>query len=220
MENAPKSCRPPVDTAHHHFVEGNVPLGSSCVVCLESFEMLEFNGLRCSRCGIFVHEKFCRSTLKKKIPVCEPHHHNLMLISPDSPVIFDPNLHLQRWTASCTPLAIFINPKSGGQVGKQLKSAFSSLLSPTQVFDLVDDKGPQKGLMSFAKQTKNFRVLVCGGDGTVGWVLNSLDDLQIDRPPVYFTLILTSYRLVSYHWEPEMTLQGLLVGVMDILGKN
>lgn len=49
LESAPKSCRPTTDSMHHHFVEGNIPLGSACVICNESFEMLEFNGLRCSR---------------------------------------------------------------------------------------------------------------------------------------------------------------------------
>ena len=35
------------------------------------------------------------------------------------------------------------------------------------------------------RQISNFRILVCGGDGTAGWVLSVLDELDIKpSPPV------------------------------------
>ena len=35
------------------------------------------------------------------------------------------------------------------------------------------------------KKVPNLRILACGGDGTAGWILSTLDRLQIEpRPPV------------------------------------
>ena len=33
------------------------------------------------------------------------------------------------------------------------------------------------------KDKKNLRVIACGGDGTVGWVLSVIDDMNLDYPP-------------------------------------
>lgn len=29
----------------------------------------------------------------------------------------------------------------------------------------------------------NFRILICGGDGTIGWVLSAIDKLKFESPP-------------------------------------
>ena len=33
------------------------------------------------------------------------------------------------------------------------------------------------------RHINNFRILACGGDGTAGWVLSVLDELDIKPPP-------------------------------------
>jgi hypothetical protein len=33
------------------------------------------------------------------------------------------------------------------------------------------------------KDVENFRILVCGGDGSVGWVLSCLDQFEFKSPP-------------------------------------
>jgi hypothetical protein len=33
------------------------------------------------------------------------------------------------------------------------------------------------------RDVKNYKVLACGGDGTVAWVLHVLDNLQLENPP-------------------------------------
>ena len=75
------------------------------------------------------------------------------------------------------PLIIFVNPKSGGNKGAKLLNAFTWLLNPRQVFDIMAMKGPKYGLEMYRKLLPRLRILVCGGDGTVGWVLASLDAL-------------------------------------------
>ncbi|CAH2003450.1 unnamed protein product [Acanthoscelides obtectus] len=84
-------------------------------------------------------------------------------------------------TTNVTPVIVFINPKSGGNQGLKLLQKFQWLLNPRQVFDLTQG-GPRSGLELFRKAA-NLRVLACGGDGTVGWVLSVIDQIGIDPPP-------------------------------------
>ncbi|KAA0724612.1 Diacylglycerol kinase zeta [Triplophysa tibetana] len=79
------------------------------------------------------------------------------------------------------PLLVFVNPKSGGNQGTKIIRSFMWYLNPRQVFDLSQG-GPREGLEMYSK-VPNLRILVCGGDGTVGWILSVLDELQLKPQP-------------------------------------
>ncbi|XP_063323553.1 diacylglycerol kinase zeta-like isoform X2 [Pelmatolapia mariae] len=81
------------------------------------------------------------------------------------------------------PLLVFVNPKSGGNQGTKILQSFMWYLNPRQVFDLSQG-GPKEGLELYRK-VHNLRILACGGDGTVGWILSCLDELALTpQPPV------------------------------------
>ncbi|ONK76385.1 uncharacterized protein A4U43_C03F27130 [Asparagus officinalis] len=80
------------------------------------------------------------------------------------------------------PLLVFINKKSGAQRGDSLKQRLHMLLNPIQVCELSSAQGPEVGLFLFRK-VPHFKVLVCGGDGTVGWVLDAIDKHNYESPP-------------------------------------
>ncbi|KAH6818567.1 diacylglycerol kinase 7 [Perilla frutescens var. frutescens] len=90
------------------------------------------------------------------------------------------------------PIVVFINSKSGGRHGPKLKARLQELMGEEQVFDLSTVKPHefvQYGLSclenfanigdSCAKATREkLKIVVAGGDGTVGWVLGCLGDLN------------------------------------------
>lgn len=74
------------------------------------------------------------------------------------------------------PVLVFINTKSGPQQGNALRRKFLRLLNPLQVVELPREK-PEQALQLFA-DVPGLRLLVVGGDGTVGWVLACVDRLS------------------------------------------
>ncbi|XP_077238259.1 diacylglycerol kinase 7-like [Tasmannia lanceolata] len=100
------------------------------------------------------------------------------------------------------PMVVFVNSRSGGRHGTILKGRLQELMGQEQVFDLSTVKPTefvQYGLACLeqlanlgdpcARETREkMRVMVAGGDGTVGWVLGSIAELYEQKrepiPPV------------------------------------
>ncbi|CAK9187310.1 unnamed protein product [Ilex paraguariensis] len=103
------------------------------------------------------------------------------------------------------PLVVFINSRSGGRHGPELKARLQDLMGAEQVYDLSIVKPHEfveygLGCLekfarlgdSCAKETREkLRVVVAGGDGTVGWVLGCLGQLHVQgRDPVLPTAVI------------------------------
>lgn len=209
-----KSKRTPQDrpqTLNHHWVEGNCP--GRCDKCKKSIKTYNgLTGVHCRWCHISLHNK-CTSQVKPECDLGEFREHTLPPTS-ICPAVLGPRSEknekkeLQRTdsaTFDCSklsqsiyvgrssfqitpvpgshPLLVFVNPKSGGKQGAKLIRKFQYLLNPRQVYDMIKH-GPTQGLQFF-KDVPGARILVCGGDGTVGWLIDAMDKLgMVERPPV------------------------------------
>eukprot|EP00117_Sycon_ciliatum_P023127 scpid28524/ scgid2416/ Diacylglycerol kinase theta; Diglyceride kinase theta len=100
-----------------------------------------------------------------------------VLIEKKHPKVFRvPTIQEEVLPDDCSPLLAFVNERSGGGQGAELMTQLMRMLNPYQVFNLSHG-GPMPGLFAFRK-LKSFRILVAGGDGTVGWVLSRMDEMR------------------------------------------
>uniref|UniRef100_A0A8C0JY62 Diacylglycerol kinase n=1 Tax=Canis lupus dingo TaxID=286419 RepID=A0A8C0JY62_CANLU len=171
----------------HAWVEGNSSV--KCDRCHKSIKCYQSVTARhCVWCRMTFHRKCELSTL------CdggELRDHILLptSICPVTRVSAAIQKTLGLWslriipTPGTHPLLVLVNPKSGGRQGERILRKFHYLLNPKQVFNL-DNGGPTPGL-NFFRDTPDFRVLACGGDGTVGWILDCIDKANFAKhPPV------------------------------------
>ncbi|XP_025074284.1 LOW QUALITY PROTEIN: diacylglycerol kinase eta [Pogonomyrmex barbatus] len=160
-------------TMPHQWMEGNLPVSSKCFVCEKTCgSVLRLQDWRCLWCKATVHTA-CRPAISIKCPLGPA---KLSVVPPTA-------LHSigsdEAWEAvrptGCSPLLVFVNSKSGDNQGIKFLRRFKQLLNPAQVFDLIKG-GPGPGLRLF-RHFDPFRILVCSGDGSVGWVLSEIDRL-------------------------------------------
>ena len=112
--------------------------------------------------------------------------------------------------SSCTPLLVFINSRSGSKQGDLLITQFRRLMNPIQIWDLASG-GPEKVLKSFAVLSR-FQVLICGGDGTVSWIIGALQKMDLKRwPPIGILPLGTGNDLARIHgWGGGYNNESLL----------
>lgn len=79
----------------------------------------------------------------------------------------------------------FVNSRSGGGRGNKVYARLVALLGEHYVFDLSRGVKPEDSLESLlargwavAPDPDSVRLLVCGGDGTMGWILSAVDKLR------------------------------------------
>ncbi|KAJ8260169.1 hypothetical protein GJAV_G00177890 [Gymnothorax javanicus] len=189
--------------ASHGWVNGGCN-NSKCDKCQKKIKSNKsLTGKHCVWCHIKVHDK-CLPDLPSKCDCGSLRNH---ILPPWAiyPTKEDPmgqrsrcrsgsgSRHMQNYTSDgrrlqikpipgTQPLLVFVNPKSGGKQGKRVLRKFQYLLNPRQVYNLSNG-GPGPGLQFF-QDLQDYRILACGGDGTVGWILDAIDkaDLRISPP--------------------------------------
>ncbi len=85
---------------------------------------------------------------------------------------------------SMTSVIFFINKISGGQQGEYVYRQLLRFVNPRQVF-LLDNDDTITQAFNIYKSLTNVRVCICGGDGTVGWILTRLVETfpPLQNPP-------------------------------------
>nr|XP_024218555.1 diacylglycerol kinase eta-like isoform X4 [Halyomorpha halys] len=163
----------------HQWMEGNLPVSSKCAVCEKNCgSVLRLQDWRCLWCRATVHTA-CRPLYPVR---CDLGPNRVSIVPPTAlhSVAAD-TCSDEAWEAvrpqGCSPLLVFVNSKSGDNQGVKFLKRFKQLLNPAQVFDLIPS-GPFLGLKLF-RRFDPFRVLVCSGDGSVGWVLSEIDKINI-----------------------------------------
>lgn len=107
---------------------------------------------------------------------------DLLKSYPSNPVqLPELNPELDQMSKNLEKIIAFVNPKSGGQKGRIVFERLKNYLNGKNVFDLTK-QSPKFGLEKH-KDIKEMRVLACGGDGTVGWILSVLDEMNLPNPP-------------------------------------
>ncbi|KAG7327043.1 hypothetical protein KOW79_010444 [Hemibagrus wyckioides] len=170
----------------HRWVRGNVPLASYCAVCKQQCgTQPKLCDYRCVWCQTTVHDD-CKPDVSDD-ERCDLGEFHSIIIPPS--YLYQLNKVRRRHpdeycklAAVCgsgwSPLLVLANTRSGNNMGEELLGEFRTLLNPVQVFNL-SEIAPSKALQLCTLLPPGcVRVLVCGGDGTVGWVLDAIDTMK------------------------------------------
>lgn len=176
----------------HHWIGGNLPLHSECEVCEECCgDGPGIIDLRCCWCQRTVHNH-CQPQLGE---VCDMGEFNQLIVPPYcvKAKLGRTVRHPKRRVVSEVtapgkpskwhPLIVIGNRKSGNNDCASILASFRGHLNPAQVTDLDDAK--MEDALKWCQLVTEHQCfcLVAGGDGTIGWVLNTIDTLDIGNPP-------------------------------------
>ncbi|XP_003382870.1 PREDICTED: diacylglycerol kinase epsilon-like [Amphimedon queenslandica] len=195
----PLSTQPGEKTMRHAWIRGNLPLASRCFKCLTPCGTVPaLADYRCLWCHNTVHEDCIdeeKGEGRRERGDCTLGDHKRLIIPPNCVTLEEK----QGWrrgrskvvvkeiavpnTDGWKPLIVMANSKSGGKDGQAIMIQLKRLLNPIQVVDLLET--PPESALEICRliPEQPTRLMVCGGDGTVGWVLSAIDKANLPVKP-------------------------------------
>ncbi|ELP91366.1 diacylglycerol kinase, putative [Entamoeba invadens IP1] len=159
----------------HWFVQNIKNRGNGlCVVCGDTSSAAHYV---CAWCGLCVDPKCI-----DKVPnVCFRGRLGKFVVPPR---LVEPSGDWYKATndKSVEPMIFFINKKSGGHFGSDIFRQAIGIFNPTQVYNVF--WGYKKPFEYIKDYGNDFIAVICGGDGTVGWVMDELKKAGL-RPKIY-----------------------------------
>lgn len=225
----------------HHWVQGNISPHSTCTVCGDDIgeEEDSLKDYRCCWCQRTVHEATsCFSQIAETR--CDSGKYASYIIPPESikcqsvrwyrgrsrnsrvVCSIDPIRPFENWR----PLIVIGNRKSGNNDGVKILRAFRYILNGCQVIDL-DDEPPEQGLYWCKVLSKSHPdvvpiILAAGGDGTIAWILQTIDKLQPNPMPMIGIIPLGTGNDLSQvlGWGASFNSESPLRQIMDCLERS
>uniref|UniRef100_A0A8C1L211 Diacylglycerol kinase n=1 Tax=Cyprinus carpio TaxID=7962 RepID=A0A8C1L211_CYPCA len=142
-----------------------------CNLCLNMLTVLGKQGLCCSFCKYTVHERCVARTPLSCIKTYVKSKKNTEVRR----IVVFKNWHawITNTSRGLDQGLLFITDLFTTSALSRIFQKFQYLLNPRQVYILAKNDVP------------DFRVLACGGDGTVGWILDVIDKANFEQnPPV------------------------------------
>ncbi|KAJ7410035.1 Diacylglycerol kinase delta [Pitangus sulphuratus] len=137
----------------HQWLEGNLPVSAKCTVCDKTCgSVLRLQDWRCLWCKAMVHTA-CKELLPNKCPL------GLCKVS-------------------------VIPPTALNSIDSDVVSLLSDCMKFPVLklyFDCVASEQSNSDNLRLFQKFDTFRILVCGGDGSVGWVLSEIDSLNLHK---------------------------------------
>jgi diacylglycerol kinase (ATP) len=168
----------------HCYVKGNLS-SDKCRECRKEIENVHepgIHGTRCIWCQGSFHDECADDS------VCDFGKYKNFIIPPFAVKARrtrkSPKLHLTEITPipewkHWEPLIVIANTKSGSSEADEVAGNFRKVLNPMQVKDFTMH-GPAEALEIVKLSPVKCRLLVAGGDGSVAWVLNTIQEMNLD----------------------------------------
>jgi diacylglycerol kinase (ATP) len=174
-----------ISEVKHHYVKGNL-LETVCHDChqeIDGVHEVGVHGTKCCWCHRAFHDACAKSDL-----ICDFGKLRDFTIPPVSVratrTRSAPKLHLKEITPipewpNWEPLIVIANRSSGSNEADQIATLFRRILNPIQVVTL-SHHGPAEAIEIVKLSPVKCRILVCGGDGSVAWTLNTISEMKLD----------------------------------------
>lgn len=169
----------------HLFVKGNL-MDTICSICkfeIDGVHDVGIHGTKCCWCQFSFHDSCAKNDLS-----CEFGKLKDFIIPPYSiratRTRAAPKLHLKEITPNpewpnWEPLIVIANNTSGSNEADQIATLFRRVLNPLQVV-ILSHFGPREALEIVKLCPVKCRILVVGGDGSVSWTLNVINEMKLD----------------------------------------